>query len=128
MSHLREMDSESTYLSLCSDAHFHQSPVVDQLEFKQTSCSNPHQDLGQIEITVPVISCPTVFMMPRTSVLLFFHRGPEIGLRSAQKTGVDKCIQTAGAPCFDRSKRPRIVHGQSALCFVGFIAEPKVDS
>ena len=68
LSHLREMDSESTYLSLCSDAHFHQSPVVDQLEFKQTSCSNPHQDLGQIEIQFFVSHVPFSFMIPRTSL------------------------------------------------------------
>ena len=43
-------------------------------------------------------------------------------LRSAQKTrGVDKCIQTTGAPSFSWSKWPCIVHSQSALCFAGFI-------
>ena len=48
---------------------------------------------------------------------------------NAKDRGVDKCIWTAGAPCFGWSKWPCIVHGQSALCFVGITAaEQKVDS
>ena len=46
----------------------------------------------------------------------------------SQISSVDKCIRTAVAPSFGWSKQPCIVHGQRALCFRGFIAEPKVDS
>ena len=32
---------------------------------------------------------------------------------SAKDRGVDKCVQTSGAPCSGWSKQPRLVHGQS---------------
>ena len=47
---------------------------------------------------------------------------------SAKDRGVEKCIQADAAPCFSWSKWPHTVHGQSALCFGGFMAELKVDS
>ena len=49
-------------------------------------------------------------------------------LVSAKDRGVGKCIWTVRAPCLDWSILPRIVHGQSTLCFVGFVAGLKVDS
>ena len=47
---------------------------------------------------------------------------------STEHTCVDKCILTTGALCFSWSKQSCTVHGQSALCFVGFKAEPKINS
>ena len=47
---------------------------------------------------------------------------------TAKHGHVDKCIQTGGSPCFGWSDRPGIVHGQSALCFLGCIAEPELTS
>ena len=54
-----------------SDAYFHQSRVKDQFKSQKTNCFNPHQDLCPIEITVLVVSCPIVLMMPQTGLLLF---------------------------------------------------------
>ena len=54
-----------------SHAHFHWSLVIDRLNPQKADRSSPHQDLiGPIENTV-VISCPIIFMMPRTGLLLF---------------------------------------------------------
>ena len=98
-----------------------------QLKSWKTECSNPCQDLGLNEKTVLVVSCPVAFMMLQTGLLLFSHRIQASG-QPKKPRGVYKCMWTAGAPCFGWSKQPCIVHGQSASCFVGFIAELKVDS
>ena len=50
--------------------------------------------------TLMVVSCPTVFMMLQTSLAATVFP-PNSSLRSVQYTGhVDKCIWTAGTPCF----------------------------
>ena len=68
-----------------SDAHFHQSPVIDQLKSQKTNCSIPHQDLGLIEMKGLVVSWPVVFMVPQTSLLLFYHRIQASGQHKRQR-------------------------------------------
>ena len=44
-----------------SDALFRRSPVTERLKSQKTDCSNPHQDLGPIKITVLVVHVPLYF-------------------------------------------------------------------
>ena len=100
--------------SWSSDAHFHQSPVIGWLKSQKTDCSNPHQDLGLIEIKfwwfhVPLFS----WCWGQAFYCLPTEFKPQV---SAKDRGVEKCIWTAWAPCSGWSKQPRIVHGQFTLC------------
>ena len=56
----------------CGDAHFRWSPVIDRLKSPQTDCSNHPRDLCPIYIQfyLLVVSCPIVFMVLQTSLLL----------------------------------------------------------
>ena len=67
------------------------------IEIPNDICSNPRQDLGLIEITVLVVSCPIALTMPRTSLLLFTHQIQASGQRKTQRR-VDNRSQTAGTP------------------------------
>ena len=93
---------------------FPSSPVINRLKPQRPIVPTPSWPWS-IEITLSVVSCPTVFVMPRTNLQLFFHRIQASGKRNR---GVEMRFRTAGASCFGRSKPPRIVHGQSTLCFL----------
>ena len=68
-----------------SDALFRRSPVTERLKSQKTDCSNPHQDLGLTEITVPMVSCPIVLMVLQTSLVLFSHQIQASGQRKRQR-------------------------------------------
>ena len=59
--------------NICSDAHLHQSPVREWLKSPKTDCSNPHQDLGPIGITVLVVSCPIYDAAERRVMYVCMH-------------------------------------------------------
>ena len=120
---------------LSSDAHFHQSPVIetDPLKFQKTHYFNPPQDLGQIKIQF----WSTVLCL----VSHYFHGAvdrPVIiskqnsSFGSVQKTDV---LNSASGPqrhhvLAEVSGRPCVVHAQRVFCcfFSGSIPERKVNS
>ena len=128
------MDSQNQWwdlqIEMTSYAHFPRSPVIEWLKFQKTSCSNPHRDLGQIKVTVLVVFCPFFeffFRVPRTSLLLFSHQ--------IQASGLLKTYVLTSAPApqghhvlAENVKQPWRVHGQSALCFVGCVADLRINS
>ena len=64
LSSLAKMNEVGCKWHLYSDAYFHHSPVAGLLKSQKTDCSNPHQDLGLIEIQ---------FMLTSTSRLQGNH-------------------------------------------------------
>ena len=97
---------------------FYWSLVIGRLKSQKTDCSKPHQDLGRIRIQFwrhgdPLFSPTKINFKPQVT---------------AKHTLVDRCIQTARAPCFGWSKTPCRMRGQSWLSFAGSISEPTVTS
>ena len=87
-----------------SDAHFHWSPVIDQSKSKKIKIQKgqlfqPPSGPWSNQNTVPLLwqHCgQTCYCFPTKFK-------PQV---SAKHRWVDKCIRTAGEPCFGWSKRP----------------------
>ena len=79
--------------------------------------------------TVLVVSCPTVFMVLQTTLLLYPNK-IQASVQHKRQTCWPVHLNCRGTMFFDWSKWPCVVHGQSAwsFFFVGSIVELKVNS
>ena len=93
------------------------SPVIDRLKSPKTNCSQPLEDHGLIKIQFWWSCCPIFYDAADQPSCYYFPQKfkPQV---SAKHWCVDKCVQTAGAPCLGWSKQQCKVHSQSTLCFV----------
>ena len=91
------LQQTSSFLPV-SDAHFHWSPVTDQWKSQRPIVPTPIGTLVRLKYTSGGLVFQCFYNAADKPAIVF---PPDSSLRSVQNTGhVDKCIQTAGTPCF----------------------------
>ena len=93
------------FTDIVSNAHVCQSLVIDQFNSQTTDCSNPHQDLGPIEIWFLWSGAPLFLCAVDKPAIIFL---PNHASGQPKDRHSDKCIWTTGAPCSSWSKWPCI--------------------